>query len=636
MSNIEAEHSMNGTDNEFHKEFDKICAGFPVPKELKAWAEKNELNTLPRVFRHSVELYGDRPYLGVRAGDEFVFETYSEVYQKILSFASALVELGITPGTRIANFSNNRPEWPVVDFGTVFAACVHVPMYATLSQSEMTYIVRDSGAKVVIAATEDHLRKVISAEKDCPELEHIIAITPGKYMSTKRLWSWTEFLEFGRVHLSRNQDRINSLTEALKAEDIASIVYTSGTTGEPKGAMLMHGNFCSQMQLIGPLISANKDDVELSFLPLAHVFARIAFYYIMTFFGGAIGFAAGIHSLMQDLAILRPTIVSSVPALYDKIYARAMNSAGGGIKGRTLNWVMKVGRAYREAKIIGKIPKVLRAQHAMIKRMLFKEMHKRTGGRIRYFVSGGAPLRKEVAEFFWAVGFPLIEGYGLTETAPVLTLSPVDEPRAGSVGKVVPGVDAVFDEEGELIVRGPNVMRGYFRKPEETAAVIDEEGRFHTGDLCRLDEDDYIYIIGRKKNIIVLQNGKNVSPAPIEQSIEASPWVAAAVLIGNNRNFIGALIQPDFAKFEKWAEENNEDKDHEALAANPKVYSILMNDVREACKDLSNFEKVRKIVVLPRELSPAFGELTPTSKVKARVVEKNFAAAIEDMYAKGT
>ncbi len=601
-----------------------------VPAALEKWASTAEVRTLPEVFRRSVARVGSRPYLGEKVDGVYRFQTYAEVQTKVHRLACALIELGLEPGDRVANFSNNRPEWPMTDLGAVHAGCVHVPMYSTLNSSDLGYILRDSGARVVLAATPEHLRKVLAVEKDCPRLEHVVAIEPAEGSSSRRLWSWQELLEFGAAKLSEHGPEMERRVAGLQPWDVCSLVYTSGTTGHPKGAMLMHGNFVSNASTLVPWIQATSEDVELSFLPLSHVFERIA-YYVLTFAGGAIGYATSIETVAEDLLSLRPTIVPSVPRLFEKIHARVFQQAQG-LKGSILRWAVGVGSSCREAALTGPVPVGLRVQRALAHKLVFGKIHARTGGRVRCFFSGGAPLRRDVGEFFLNAGFSIVEGYGLTETSPVLTVNPMSEPRIGTVGKVLPGVEVRIADDGEILARGPNVMLGYFNRPEATAEALEPDGWFHTGDVGRFDADDYLVITDRKKELLVLSNGKNVAPQPLEQQIKASPWIEQAVVVGDGRNFVGALVVPVYSRIEEWAAEQGLPTERASLLAEPRLRDLLFAEVQSACQDFSNYEKVKKIAVLDRELTMDQGELTPTLKVKRRVVDEHFRREIEEIY----
>ncbi len=608
-----------------------LAVDLPVPQAVQEWAATAEAQTLPAVFRRSVARVGNRPYLGQKVGGTFQFQTYAEVQNQVHNLASALIELGLEPGDRVANFSNNRPEWPMTDLGTVHAGCVHVPMYSTLNQVDLGYILKDSKARVVVAATEEHLRKVLAIEKDCPDLEHVVVVEEATGACSKRLWTWRELLQLGASKLQVHLPEIEGRVADLKAWDVCSLVYTSGTTGHPKGAMLMHGNFVSMPARWSPGSRLPPRTCNSLFLPLSHVFERIA-YYVLTVAGGAIGYATSIDTVAEDLMLLRPTFVPSVPRLFEKIYARVMGQAHG-LKGSLMHWALKVGKAWREARLTGSVPAGLAVQRALAHQLVFSKIHARTGGRVRCFFSGGAPLRRDVGEFFLNVGISIVEGYGLTETSPVLTVNPMQEPRLGTVGQVLPGVEVRIADDGEILARGPNVMRGYFNRPEATAEALEPGGWFHTGDVGRFDADGYLVITDRKKELLVMSNGKNVAPQPLEQQIKASQWIEQAVVIGDNRNFVTALVVPVWDRLEEWARERGIPADRDALAGHQEVLALLMAEVQTACQDFSNYEKVKKIAVLTRELSMDQGELTPTLKVKRRVVNERFHREIEGMYA---
>ncbi|MBQ7568963.1 long-chain fatty acid--CoA ligase [bacterium] len=605
-----------------------VGAEFPVFPELLEWAKTAPYTTTPQLFMHAYNISKDRPFVGKRVGDHFEFETYDDVYKKICGFASALISLGLQPGDRIANFSDNRPEWRVVDYGSAFAACIHVPMYATLSKQELAYILRDCGAKIAVAGSADHLRKLLSIENDCPELEHIIAITPTGETSSKHLWTWDEFIEFGKVRYNNNANHIDYLQKKLRAWDVASLVYTSGTTGDPKGVMLMHGNLCSQAHLLQERILPRQDDVEISFLPLSHVFER-AINYLYTAAGACFAYTQGIHMLMQDLVDLKPTVLPCVPVFLHKMYDRIMINTN--IKrAPSLKWAIKVGRSYGAAMRAGRVSRILRAQQAMAQSLLSKDIKKRLGDNIRVVISGGAPLRKEVAQFFNDLDIMVLEGYGLTETSPVLSVCHFNSPQPGTVGPIMDGLD-VRIEDGEVVVRGPNIMRGYYKHPEETAATFDVNGYFHTGDIGEFDDKGNLRITDRKKCIIVLANGKNVAPAGIEQALCRSKWIMRAVLVGDNAQHIAALIVPDMDKVTEWAKQKELPGTIEDWTQNSELRAIINNDVHDACLNLSNYEKVKRIAILSHDFSLAAGELTHSMKVKHRVIEENYADLIKNL-----
>ncbi|MCR4783333.1 MAG: long-chain fatty acid--CoA ligase [bacterium] len=604
---------------------------FPISKEFQEWAAGAGTKTLPEMLRRTVDEYGDCNYLGTRSGDEYIFKTYNEIYQEVIFFACALLDLGCQPGDRVANFSNNCLEWPVVDFGTTHVGCVHVPMYATLSQGEFAYIAKDCGAKVLFVLTKEQLHKVLAVESELPELQHIITpVLPDGVHSTKQLWSWKEFLSYGRIHLNRHQARIEEIVNSLRTSDVASIIYTSGTTGDPKGVMLMHGNFCSQIDCLKPIVDLQHSDVHLSFLPWAHVFERIFFYFVTTV-GASIGLAQSLISVLQDMQTLKPTTFTSVPALYSKIYERAAARMTG-FKSKPYHWALKVGRSYNANKRLGRVDRAGRILHTITRKMLFNDVLKKTGGRIRIIISGGAPLPADVCEFFLNIGFNLREGYGLTETSPVICVNRINNIRPGSVGEVIPGIQAMIAPDGELLTKGPHVMRGYFKRPEATAEAIDSEGWFHTGDVGYIDNGS-VFLTDRKKNLLVLSNGKNVAPAQIEAVLVKSEWIDKVVLVGNNRSCVGAIVVPNFEKLSDWCEKNKiEVSSEQEMVEHSAVQELIRGEINRACEPLSPYEKVKRFYLSPRDFSFSMGELTPTQKIKRREVEKNFAEGIEKMF----
>ncbi|MCR4782911.1 MAG: long-chain fatty acid--CoA ligase [bacterium] len=615
---------------------------YPISSSLLEWAKQAELTTLPQVFKNSVEKYGNRPYLGSCDGKQFKFKTYNEVYEEILTFASALLELKIKRYERVANFSVNRVEWPVVDFGTVFAGGVHVPMYPTLSADEMAYIVNDCEARFVAASGREHVKKIIESINKglLPRVEHIISMDKfelgeGELKSDKvRLWSWQEFMAMGADTLEAHKTNIEHLCDATETSDICSFVYTSGTTGQPKGAMLMNGNFVSQAALLSPLVELNQEDVELSFLPLSHVFERVC-YYALTYRGSSIGYTRGIRFVPADLKILRPTLVPSVPRLFEKIFAKIVAQSGGGWKDKVFNRAIKTGRAYREAAKRGKIPFLLKSEFAVYNATVFAKIRKATGGRVRYFISGGASARVDIIDFFLDASLIILEGYGLTETSPVICLNLPQNINPGTVGEAIPGLDVKLTEDGELCVKGPNVMRGYFKLAQATAEVFDRDGYFHTGDIAEYNPETKCYTItDRKKEIIVLSNGKNVAPAPLENAIKASPYIEQVVVVGNNRSSVGALVVPNFEKLEAWAAQEGLPTEREKLIRDTKTERLLLDEIAKNCQEFSDYEKVHHIAILPRELKESEGEITPTLKVKRRIVRDHFGDFIDRLYAR--
>ncbi|HAR36105.1 MAG TPA: long-chain fatty acid--CoA ligase, partial [Acidobacteria bacterium] len=415
----------------------------------------------------------------------------------------------------------------------------------------------------------------------------------------------------------------------------ATIIYTSGTTGVPKGAMLSHYNLVSNVQALRSVIEFTNKDTALSFLPLSHVLERMCTF-AWIYVGATIAYAESVDTVAQNLVEARPTIMVSVPRLFDKFYARVIDNvlSSSSLKKKIFFWALKVGRKHAQKKINKEgISFWLKFRYRLAYKLVFSKIVEKTGGRVRFFVSGGAPLSRDIAEFFYAMGILVIEGYGLTETSPVIAVNRLEDFRFGSVGKIVPGVEVRIAPDGEIWARGPNVMKGYFKKEAETREAF-EDGWFKTGDIGYLDKDGYLVITDRKKDIIVTAGGKNVAPQPIENTLKTSPYIANAVVVGNHRKFVSALVVPDFDKLEIYARENNITfANRQELIGRPEIYEFYMNEVDRLTPHLASYEKIKKITLLDRDFEIEAGEMTPTLKVRRKIVEDRYRHLIDSMYA---
>ena len=605
------------------------------PKPLEEWVKNQPIQTIPQLFEKTLKEYPKTDFLGHKEKGTYTYRTYSEVSELILQFASALLEQGIEAGNRVAQISNNRPEWVITDLGTMYCGAVHAPLYSTVSVGALTYILNDSGARILVAENEGHMKLLRECQEDLKTLEGVVSLCGFKAEDYKKfkVWSWDEFLKIGADALEKNKEVIESRKSAIKATDVCSLIYTSGTTGEPKGAMLMHGNFLSNSVCVRPMISIQPGEIELSFLPLSHVFERTLYYLVVTI-GGTIAYAESFETVRDNIIEVRPHLVASVPRLFEKIHSAVIGKAQAGLrmKKRLFFWALGVGKSHAEAKWKGSVSPILAAKNKLAHKLVFSKIHAATGGRVKVFASGGAPLRADVCEFFLSAGFTLIEGYGLTETSPVITMNPPDRPKIGTVGKTIEAVEVKIADDGEILTRGPHVMLGYFNKFDATKECINEEGWFSTGDVGEIDSEGYLKITDRKKELIVLSNGKNVAPSPIEQAIKESKYVEQCVVLGDQKNFISALVVPAYEAFAIWCDENGVTKDPAKMADDPKVVEFLTEIAVKACEPFSRYEQVKKIAVLPRELSQEHGELTPTLKTKRRIVNENFADRINAIY----
>jgi long-chain acyl-CoA synthetase len=590
--------------------------------------------TLNQLFYDAVERH-DRPNaLQVKVGGIYQPISHRTLAERVRRAGLGLRALGVPAGARVGILSENRPEWAIVDYACLTSGLTDVPLYPTLPAEQMQFILHDSGAVVVFVSTMEQARKIMSIRATLPALRWVIAfdhvVAPGVDLTLAALEERGAAAEGGDA-AARYRD------EALKAspDDLATIIYTSGTTGEPKGAMLTHGNIASNVAAVIRIIPTTGEDVSLSFLPLSHILERM-FDYFMFAMGVSIAYVESMDTIVQNIGEVRPTIVVAVPRVYEKIYARVLENAlsGSAVKKRIFFWARAVGGRWTDAVLSGRTPgAALRAQHAIADRLVFSKLRARVGGRMRYFVSGAAPLAPEIHKFFYGAGLTILEGYGLTETSPVLTVNTPEHFRIGTVGRPIAGVEVKIAPDGEILARGPNVMKGYFNKPEATREALEPDGWFHTGDIGELDADGFLRITDRKKDIIVTAAGKNVAPQPIENEIKRNKYVSEAVMIGDKRKYPVVLIVPNFDQVEKWAKfKDIIYTNRRQLLAHPLVKAKMDKEVLGKLHGLGSFETPKKVGLLEHEFSIESGELTPTLKVKRRVVDKRYKAVIDALY----
>jgi long-chain acyl-CoA synthetase len=560
--------------------------------------------------------------------------SYRELAERVQAASVGLRELGMQDGDRVAILSENRPEWAIADYACLAARCTNVPIYPTLPGRQAEYILHDSGAVALLVSSAEQLEKALAIRERLPALRHIVAFDAG--VRGPGVLGFDELLACGRGALARHSDwRARALR--VTPDDLATLIYTSGTTGDPKGVMLTHGNIASNVTTCVGLFDFSSNDECLSFLPLSHIFERMFGHYSMFHAGVVINYAGSIETVPSDMQERRPTMMASVPRLYEKIYARVLDNvrASPAPRRRIFAWARRVGEEWVERTLAGApIPATLAVQRRLADRLVFAKLRARTGGRIRFFISGGAPLSAEIAKFFFAAGMPILEGYGLTETSPVMAVNTFGRTKLGTVGRPIPGVEVRIADDGEIITRGPNVMRGYFGKPQATAEAIDADGWFHTGDIGLLDAEGYLRITDRKKDLIVTAGGKNIAPQPIENLAKSSKFVSNAVMLGDRRPFPIMLVVPSVEPLKAWAARHGLPADDlERLVSLADVQTKLEREVRKTLRDLAQFEMPKKFLLLPRDFSVEGGELTPTLKVRRRIVEERHRAAIEALYA---
>ena len=583
--------------------------------------------TLISMFEAAVQHYGNKAALAHKPkGGTYLDISYTELDASVAAFSKGLNALGVEKNDRVAILSENRPEWAITDFGSLKVGAVTVPMFSTLTAAQVGYILKDSGAKIICVSTEKQLEKVSAIRDEVPTLEQIIIFDTIEDEIPEGV------IQFDAVCELAGEESDSAASE----DDIATIIYTSGTTGNPKGVMLTHANFISNVEACKSLIDVSESDVLLSFLPLSHVFERLGGHYVPLFSGAKIAYAESTFTVAQNMKEIAPTVMLSVPRLYETMHERILRAVqeGSSLKQKIFHWGVSVGSAVSSAIQQGKNPSaILRLQQGIADKLVFAKLKEATGGRLRFFVSGGAALPQSIAEFFHAAGILILEGYGLTETSPVISMNHPGKWRFGTVGAQVPGIEVQIAEDGEILTRGPHVMKGYFNNNTATAEVIDAEGWFHTGDIGIIDADGFVKITDRKKNIIVLSNGKNVAPQPIESELVRSPFISQIMVIGSERKNLAALIVPNFDALKAWASENSiETDDLSAMLEAREVQQHIQSEIRSRLTDFADFEQVRRFTLLEKEFSQEADEMTPTLKLKRNVIIEKYGDAIDGMY----
>lgn len=558
-----------------------------------------------------------------------------------LSFG--LISLGITKGTQAAILSNNSPRWAMTDYGILCAGGATVSIYATLAAHQVGYILKHSESRVVFAENEEQADKILDVWDDCPELQVLVVMNDARVTRKqaekdhRQIISFIELLDLGHGYGKDQGLDFEAQCKAHTPDDVLTLIYTSGTTGDPKGVILTHHNLVTNIEASLKHIQITSEDSLLSFLPLCHSFERMAGHFLVFSCGATIYYAESIEKVAPNMLETRPTVMLGAPRFYEKVYNRIIDnvSKAPALRQKIFWWAMKQGREVLQHTLAGTRPGWwLSKKHGLANKLVFSKLKERVGGRIRFFVSGSAPLSAEIAEFFAMMGMVVLEGYGLTETSPVLTTNTLEKFKFGKVGHAIPNVTLKIADDGEILAKGPNIMKGYFKDPEATAEALDVDGWFHTGDIGELDEDGYLKITDRKKNILVTSGGKNVAPAGLENALVICPHVEQVLIIGDHRNFISALIVPNFEKLREYAEANGiEDRHAETLIKNSQIIQLVEREVEDAMQPFARYERVRKIALLPREFTIEEGEVTPTLKIKRKVVLDHFGEVIESIYA---
>jgi long-chain acyl-CoA synthetase len=594
--------------------------------------------TIPELYRFLTEEYSpkDEGYVIKRKVDgEYKGITYNELKEETDSFAYGLNSLGLNRNDCVALISENRPEWVYADFAMQMLGVVNVPLYPSLTSDSIEYILNNSESKGVIVSTKFQLNKVLKIRDNCKNLKFIIILNEQEFDSSiKDLYTFNSIQEKGKPLRDKNSKLLLDTSSQIKEDDVCTIIYTSGTTGEPKGVVLTHKNILSNVNSALEAFPITNDDVFLSFLPLCHIFERMAGYYTAFGAGCTVCYAESIEKVATNLTEVKPTILTSVPRLFERIYSRIIRNVESQSekKQKIFFWALNVGKEYAQLKKSGKVPGKLGLKRKLADKLVYKKLREKTGGNLRFFISGGAALPRDLGEFFEAVGIQIIEGYGLTESSPVLAANRPDDYKFGTVGKPFPGVEIKIASDGEILARGPNIMKEYFKKKKETEETI-KDGWLYTGDIGVFDADGFLVITDRKKHLFKTSAGKYIAPTPIENVFLASKYIDQFVLIGDRRMFLSALIVPDFEAVKEYADANKiVYKTEEDLVKNDDIYKLLQDDMGRFQKKLANYERVRKFVLLERPFTIENGEITPSMKVKRKVVEEKYGGVIERMY----
>ncbi len=616
--------------NRLAQDLDVPQSGTPI----RSIVSSDKPATLVDVFTR-IALTHKRPdTLNYKHEGRWISISSEEMLWRAKRIAAGLHAIGVRHGDRVALLSESRAEWTLTDAGCIFAGAIDVPIYPTLTPPQVRYILKDSGACALILANREKLVELKGIFDECPEVKQIIVFEPDG-LSVDEGLTLAQLEEKGRQYEQQNPGLVDQLAVQTTPHDLATIIYTSGTTGEPKGVMLTHANLVTNLIDSAGHLSFGELDTALSVLPLSHVFERQAMYMYLHQ-GMAVYFAESLQTIGPNLREVRPTILVGVPRIFEKIYARIRERAAeaGKLSVVILAWSISVAREYAKCEVSHRpIPRVLKLKHSLASRLVFSKWQQAFGGRIRLLLSGGAALPEDLAYIYIGAGIPIIQGYGLTETSPVITTSRVEVNRVGTVGKAIPNVEIRIASDGEIETRGPNVMRGYYNKPEETRAVFTEDGWFRTGDIGTIDEDGFLRITDRKKELFKTSGGKYISPQPIEQAIKGSRFVNQVALIGAGRKFPAALIVPVWEQLESYCKlKGIEVKSRSDLCRHPRIIDLLQRQIDGLTPDLARYERIKRVALIENEFTIEGGELTPTLKVKRRVIDEKYGDIIEQLY----
>lgn len=594
--------------------------------------------SIPAILRDNARKFAGRTAISYKKRGVFLSLTYEEFYERVLMLARGLKKTGVKPGDRVAIFSENRLGWAISDFGVQSAGAITVPIYATNTGTQAAYVINHSEAKVVFVSTKSQYEKLFSIRDQIPNVELIISYE--RFMGDRSFPVYTQYQlsEVSTPLAESEREEIEAEIERIKQEDILTIIYTSGTTGVPKGVLLTQRNIMVNAEHgVARVGKLKTQQTFLSFLPLSHVLERTGGYYTNLLSGNHVAFAENVQKVMENMVEIRPTNMVSVPRLFEKIYSRVYENVhqSTAFKRNLFHRAVEVGRRYVQKKYVTHEPLgILELQYKFFDRLVFRKVRERFGGKIKYFICGGAPLDKTINEFMWIIGLPVFNGYGLTETSPAITLSSLDVIRFDSVGKPLKDTEVKLAADGELYVKGPQVMGQYYKNDDATRETI-EDGWFKTGDIARIDEQGYVYIIDRKKEIIVTAGGKNIAPQPIENELKLDKYISQAYVYGDKKPYLVAVLTPNLERLIDLGRKLELDYiDMEELVTHNKVMELYTQRVEMLNATLPPYETIKRFVLLPREFTIEGGELTPTLKLKRKEIYNKYKDGIEELYMK--
>ena len=588
------------------------------------------------MFSGTTQKCSTKKLLVYKKNNDWIALNGKDVQITVEDISFGLRSLGISEKSNIAILSNNSPKWAMCDYGIICSAMTTVTIYPTLISNQIEFILKDSNSKLVFVENQEQLNKIKASFDECDDLKYIVVMDDSCENENDYVINFGTLLDKGKAFSQNCDFSFNDIINSVNEEDVLTIIYTSGTTGVPKGVVLTHKNLLSNVEGTLKVAEFTSDETFLSFLPLSHVLERMGGHYTAFSIGATIYYAENMETIADNMVESKPTIVVCVPRVFEKIHAKFMAGVKNApkIRQKLFYWALNVGRVYSSLKLIKKNPNFfLKIKHAIASKLIYSKVKARFGGNIKFFVSGGAPLSKELAEFFAAVDITILEGYGLTETSPVLTVNSPTDLKFGCVGKPLFNVDIKIADDGEILAKGPNIMTGYYNNEEATNEVFDEKGWFKTGDIGHIDEDGFLKITDRKKSLIVTSGGKNIAPAPIEVKLTSSPYIEQIHIVGDKRNFLTALIVPNFDSVINYLKEKgNNLSDFNAIVEHPDVIDLFNKEIEKSMVDFAKFEQVKKFTLIPNPFSIDKGEMTPKMSIVRKVVEANYSELINSMY----